>query len=626
MLLVLFFTPFNLRASAHSIIKDITIHDEIDHIYEKLKKFVHESEKNDNLAVYTQKDEIADYLREELIRSFKKRSRLFCFPQLDSDTFNTCIAYLHTKKQSCDRPDILLHTWSYLSGIKVIGLKNSSTYYLKNMHLKKRFLPHDKSDEEPLLLFGTNYICVGHDEKSHDKKIGDFHQHVPCTRKLLNSSVYYRKIISYKAIKEWQHIYWDFFKEELVPLSSFLTDSSSNSNNKQSSKVGALLDVVLRLNPHCKTTAMYSLGLVKLFGNTAVYLSQKSSNESRSKLISGPCLLSSTDYLGLQSGIFIETQHTFDNIIDYLFGCMLFRRGLFTGPTPPDKTLSVALYVPHYTLSFYPKKEKAINDHLAHFAPHIAITIQKYLEVLTLEEVKKLQNEDQKKFAKHFRCYVQLNVEEVTDQLLLALIEKLIARINNLQLQIPLIQREVLKEEFEQLLFEPEDAIDLSGKSIKNRFSTLISDDSSKLPSADNEASVIGVPDIIRHLTCYEYQMIKNIDLSGNSISDEGAGKLATALEKNIIPLLERLNLSENLTTQKAFTLFESLLSRYNFRYLILVPGPLESDVNGIPSVDPSLLNKVIWVPSHWIDTFKSQEKLDAEHAKHHHDYYRYYS
>lgn len=239
---------------------------------ENKKKYNYEKKYNEE--IYLKREKNIKVLRDRF-KSEEHRSSLFCFPELDVNTFNHCIRYLDSLNKNPDKDKVaILYMWSYLTGIKVFGLKGISDYYFENNHLiSLAFNEQTPSEEVPthskpviknlILKFTFEHINI---ELGEDHKM-----QIPVPHDLILSSVFYRTHFNKKSLpesaKEYPLFVYDFFKNELSPLNPKLT--------------GALLECVLRLK--IDETPYYSLGLMKLFKNTAIYLSSDKSGEKISE-------------------------------------------------------------------------------------------------------------------------------------------------------------------------------------------------------------------------------------------------------------------------------------------------------------------------------------------------------
>ena len=125
------------------------------------------------------------------------------------------------------------------------------------------------------------------------------HQHFAVPSSLVSSSVFYRSNFGKSKLvhaRERQMFVKEFFTNEVRQLFGDLNEIEK----WEDEQVRAVLSCVLRMD---QDIPRFSLGLVNLFQNTAIYLS---SEEGSSRIITGPCSISSISYLGLQDGIFIE--------------------------------------------------------------------------------------------------------------------------------------------------------------------------------------------------------------------------------------------------------------------------------------------------------------------------------
>jgi len=256
-------------------------------IISRIKEVVNYESNN----IYTKREKIMKNLCEHL-------PILFSIPHLDIHTYNICILYLAKKHQKGKLSSVvLLHTWSFISGIKVIGLKHNSDFYYDNRHL----LPASK--EPPTLVFGDSIMAKSEEDIPHN--------HFDPPASLVSSSVFYRSNFGRSKLvdkRERQTFVKELFVGELCALEK---DQSKD-----------VLNCVLRVN---QNRPCFTIGLTNLFQNTAIYLS---SEEGKSRLITGPCSVSSISYLGLQNGIFVDKTTNTENVVDYLFGVQLFYRGL----------------------------------------------------------------------------------------------------------------------------------------------------------------------------------------------------------------------------------------------------------------------------------------------------------
>ncbi len=545
------FFPFSAVASNSSLDEEINI------ICSKIAQY------KDSSDIYFKRDQITRELREELLTL--RSSRLFSLPHLDIDTFNACIVSLKrkyyeekTKAEYDQNLDILLHAWSYLSGVRVFGLKKDHSHYYSNKHLPSCCnLPPSKEDL-PQDLVSQLIFYMDKIELQIQKDGQECTVLVPSS--LILSSVFYRSNFGqsamYEDAKENQVFVEEFFSDEIRPLFSKPLPSEGEQD-----QVRGVVKCVLRLK---EGKPCYSLGIIKLFQNTAIYLSAEGNG---SFLITGPCSIGSINYLGFQDGILIERmqyQHTI-NVLDYLFGLQFFHRGLF--------------------------KEYNELPHLKKVKYH-----PNYLGVLEEinEELTHLKEDGMRNFGLNFRQYMQ------PPHILHNTIEKLIKVIDAQQLSIPLIADHRLQNKW----FRPDDSVDLPGDIMFDKFSNRISDDRFVEAIRPEPGEILlPVRQLIEHLRCFSYQCIKKLNLSKNYISTEGACEIAQALSKNILPDLEELNLSSNKIGDGALSSFKPLLRRNNFKYLIIHSNYI--DVNALDSAFRSsqLFLKVIWAREAWLES-----------------------
>lgn len=539
------------------------INQEIHLLYEEMCKIVDgkSNEFTDKLDIYFKRKDIYIWLRELLNKKFFGKSRLANFPMLDTNTFNSCIYVLHDKySEENIRVNVLLHIWSYLTGIKVVRLKNNSMYYYNNKHL----LPNCGDNNTPELYFDVDEICtiIGSSCKDLPKNI-HIHQHHKVPRKLLLSSMFYRTLFNRTKLstKEVSIFILKFFKNEIQPLIDY---------NVQ---IKAFLNCVLRLKD---TNPCYSLGIIKLLQNTCIYFSNE---EGSSRSIISPCTISSIGYLGFQDGIFIEKtspESATQNVIDYLFGLQFYNRALFERYELEDEhnklKFQTAFYHPTYLTSI--KVDAELNS--------------------LLDTVKILPK---KQFGCAFRSYIQ-NTSEPSNEIH-KFIECVIDRIDTFQLKTPLRRHKPSKT----IWFDSSYDVDVSGKML------------------DTEEPRLTVNKLIKHLYLYETQKIINMNLSNNNINTDEAIKIAKALSYNIIPDLEELNMSSNQIYINALEKFKSLLLRGNFKRLILYNNNINiGEVVNIYA--PPLLNKVIWIPRKHLETYKLSGKISDEVERHHKNFY----
>ncbi len=550
-----------------------TVQEEVRLVYKEIKSITGDDSDNQCLRLYTNRKKIEGDLSNALINRWGSSSRLFAFPNLDVKTFNQSIQALRDiKNETTENYCALVQTWSFITGIKVIGLVEGVDCYYNNWHLWK---DSDDSEQQNPLRFNVDFICrtTGDhfSEKPHQDKT---HQHIKVPDSLFSSAVFYRTQFRKKALvnkKECPMIAAEFFQNE----KGFTSVSRGHALT--------LLNCVLR--PDMDNNPCYSLGLINLLQNTAIYTSKM---QGSSRLITGPCSLSSINYLGLQDGVLIEDGSYLENVIDFLFGIQFLYRGFSKKfPGPEAKELLCAEYYPHY--------------------PELLTLMGSNLGPM-------VQDNKTKEFARAFRNYVQGKRECLS----FSDFNQLMQKLDKWQLQIPLKSL----QNTETVWFDPEYDIDLSGPTMVKKFKNRISDDwivNSIVPNQDEQ--LLPVSSLLRYFTCPNYQMIRKLNLSGNSICNDGIQSIIKILDGNVLRDLEELDVSNNRFSQEALFSFSNLLKRQLFQFLIVHTNYFDPDK--LPEIfDIKERQKLIWCPESWLLGLLGNKKISKEDFLQHNHYY----
>lgn len=574
--------------------------DEVKHMEKTFEKLKQTRSEND---FYTERNDVRKILREELKRHFKENSRLAAFPQLDTETFNESIRYLQAqweKPEYKSKAALLLSIWSLIAGIEVVGLKGNGDYYFANEQLAKFLKPAERALADPIVIgFNGSSICIREEGRCHHHGT----EHIPIPRAFLKSAVIYRSNLNTQkinGIEEDQRIVWDFLKGETLALENL--NEEFESTQDALNMIHSLLNSVLRLTPH-ERLPLYSLGIVNLFKNTAIYISRR---PGHSRHIVGPCSVAGSSYVGLKDGIFIESNSKSmyqGSTIDYLFGVQFAARAFYRMyESTRTRGLTKTSYFPHYEFTNIDKK---------------------------LEEagLKKGDNTFSAKIGGSFRRLVQ-NIEDPEREKIIALIAYMIKKMNKRQLCIQLSSKDIYEKTNGIALFEPSVAVDLTRVPHKPAITDKLlagilisndtdedSDDTSKI----NE-NFISIDKVLKLLCCLEYQHIEKLNLSGNALSCEGAADLARLLAKNVAPRLLRLDLSDNrIEDGDELNEFQALLARDNFQFLMLFSNLL---TEGLPLSRKRLRAKVIWVDKESLDRFNTAQRIDEVELAAHQKYY----
>lgn len=553
-----------------------SVGDEVKFLYKYFSDKTTENVSQDEaLELYTEREAHCAALRSKLLIEFGDKSHLFSFPELDRQTYNTVIQILHDDyaARATINTDALLYLWSYLSGIKVVGLKNGSAYYDANFHVKK-LSPTNRSPQNLSLVFTPNDIFTKEEGKDDLERLP-----IDIAAEFRLRSAYFVSDMGRQALVdhvEEPDINWAFLRNELEPLKKFATAGVQGA-----SPAKVLLSRVLRHGSSEKANnPLLSHGIVTLLRNMAIYLSHK--QEADSKVIIGSFSIVSTSNLGLQDGIFLEKKEQLADTIDYLIGCKLFIRLFFRNfreyiwlekkndrGTRPSTVLKNEVS---------PNKPSTKGPNCTEFDPHYEF------RAISKDVMNTFIEKGYDAFAKQFRRYIRAGGLitgggnngnfNAPYNLLPALIEEL----NDKQLQIRLVSKGELLKALKVAWFEPDGAIDASGKAMTKKFQAMIGDESTyRLPdnfsatSKDDERmhdENLSVAHLILHLTCYPYRYTKTLNLAGNAISDKGALDLASCFNKGMLPLLVILDLSNNRISVLEIDTFASLLLRDCFKYL----------------------------------------------------------
>lgn len=500
----------------------------------------------DPSSLYLARNRVADSLREEL----SKDSHLYHFPDLDEESYNRFIISLEGCKNT---DDVRLHLWSYMVGIPIIGLAHTESYYDTCGHL----LPKASKDERTELEIspGLKSLCV---KISGQNEIGDKHKHYDVTDDMLHSVILYRKKFLYlsneKREEECQKICWSLLENDLTDLDK-LRDQDAQSVNGEQKLLTNLLRFLLRINHRGEKKPTFTLGLIKLFQNTAIYLS--TCLGKKSVTINSPCSRGGVTYFGLQDGIFIARSKCSEDDIATLFGEQFFRRAFFEAHPCDCDGCAAALkcaYYPHYTFEMLPRNLYSL-----------------------LKEQNKKGYEGEDDFAEEFALHMQGKATSL-------LVSHLIAYITLQQLQTRLCD----KSELLIVLFEPTSKVDLSNLKSKKRET---SDDESQ----DVLSKVEQFETALEHFRCKSYQGIRKIDLSNNDLGDRAIKKLAELLSKNVLPRLVELDISGNKITETGIAKFAKLLERDKFKRLIARSNRLN---HLSEDISEKIKKKVIWEDS----------------------------
>lgn len=547
------------------------LQEEITHVIEHLKTFL---ANNGDMGFYRDRELLSSNLR-ELLLSRSKDSRLFSFPVLDKETFNSSIQTLqelYANEQY--EPDLILFTWSLLSGIKVIGLREAAQYYFENRHLAK-YAQQCGNNCRPDITFSIEELAIS-DNLGHN-----FTLKIP--RDLDNSSVYLRSTFGNRSMigtEENAHFVYDFFYDEVVPLRSISEDFKL---------VKAILGTVLRFSVDNPRQPLFSLGLTTLFQNTAIYLSPA---DGRSRNVVSPCSVATINYLGLQDGIFIQSCSNLNGMVEYLFGIQFLHRYFdhFYKSTK-TRTVKKTEYYPHY--SPLSRLENSFSEE--GIAEHSTDYDQSFLS----------------KFGKNFKIYLQGQTEPFDPQKY-SRIADLIKDVDMFQLEVPLISTESLEKEEGGLFFEPADSVDLSSE-----------EKTAEVDRHDIYKTLQNREKLLRHLEGADFQGILKINISGIGLTKNDALKLTQLFKQNVLPRLEELNISNNSFGNQIAKEFVPLLNRYPFKILALYG----SERPNKPQIQSDkLLKKIIWVPKNWVDIFSSQGLLDQDQVKAHKRFHKIWS
>lgn len=595
----------------------VSVREEIKTMYDYFSDAVAQEEAG-ALKVYTERDKVASELQKKLLNMHGETSSLRNFPDLDQKTYNTAIRILADEffKRKTAKDDALLHVWSFLTGIKVVGLKHDAKYYQQNMHLKKLSGFQNLSDVVLSFTFEEIFARIRNDESS--RKV--LPVRIPAEFRL--RSAYYR---SHKGENdlidhvEWPSMTWEFLQDELAVLERFV-----NKNDPSSSPTRVLLTRLLLLNS--KNSPLYSHGIVTLLRNTALYLSEKIVDSSR--LLSGPFSIVTTSNFGLQDGIFLENRAHLADDIDYLIGSELFGRLFFRserermwaydskGSKEPMKTKMV---------STVPSQKDSIKGPISVcYVPHYRFF------TIDHETISAIIAKGVDRFSTKFRNYIKAggtiagggnhgNYNKPYD-VLPALIEELESK----QLNIRLISENELAQAVSVVWFKPVYVVDISAEVMKKIFGNTVTDTSlAKCLRPREGETLLPVSALMLHLTCYPYRFIEKLIIADSSIADEGAREIAQGFAKGILPHLAVLDLSNNRITNFKDTAFQALLEREKFNYLIIILNPFEGVVPAFER--PDCLEKVIFlyedslatpsiataVPPHLIEAHTAYYKAD---------------
>jgi hypothetical protein len=579
--------------------------DELRHMEKTFEKLKQTKPEND---FYTKRNDLRKVLREELKRQFKENSRLAAFPHLDTDTFNESVRYLHAqwaKPEYKPKAALLLSIWSFISGIEVVGLKKSGDYYFTNQQLEKFLRPAERELVHPIVVgfYGSN-MCIRKERRCHHQdKVAE---HIRIPRAFLKSAVIYRSNVNTQninGVEEDQRIVWDFLEGETLSLDSLNQIFEGSADNLN--KIHALLNCVLRLTSGDRLPK-YSLGIVNLFQNTAIYISTSS---GASRVVVGPCSVAGSSYIGFKNGIFIEgtsKSRSHGAMIDYLFGIQFSDRAFWRMyESSRTAALMKTSYFPHYKFKDASRmlQEAGLTTGVNTFSSKMGGAFRRYIE----------------------------NVEDAGGERIIALIAYLIKEIDERQLRVQLSSKDMYEKTHGKALFEPSVAVDLTrvphkpaitDENLADFANSLVSDENDDdMSKIDNK--FISIDTVLRLLSCLEYQHIEKLNLSGNALSSEGAVAIATLLAKNVAPRLLKLDLSDNrIEDAEELKEFEALLSRDNFKFLLLFSNHL---TKGLPLTSQQLRAKVIWVDKESLNRFHAAQRIDEVELAAHQKYYTQY-
>jgi hypothetical protein len=490
--------------------------------------------------IYTQRTQISQQLRSVL----DKNSPLVPFPQLSSKIYDELSQILQKiYKAEPSKAPYILHLWSYMTGIPVVGLRHGKNYYAYNNHL----IPEATKEECKglRLALGTLNFRVTVDrmgvelQKLHTKPSEISHSAWVCVKEHIDNPLSNEQ-------EEAPRIAWSLIEEDLVPLEEI--------GSERIDKV--LTKFLFKKRSLRSKKNSYSFGLIKLFQNTALYLSL--ADDDSSGVIVSPCSKDTISYFGLIDGIFIDRvlldKHS--ERIHHLFGEQLFIRGFFRkipcfhrefGECEDCQHTVRGLYYPHYDLT-------EVDD-----------TCKKYSLASDSESLlaKKCQ------FVQAFSSYME-NRDEAS-------VERLIKFIDKQQLKIVLSTGESSLRQ----LCRPGYTLEIN--------SMVGSEDESLSGTTWNVHSFIET--LIEHLTQVEYQIARKIDLSNNQLTNTEVEALGKVFNKNILSHLRQVDLSRNSIKRKGLLALHGLLKRDSF---------LELRVSGSPkslpaSFSPRVANKIIW-------------------------------
>jgi len=505
---------------------------------ESLVKHIEQVTSHDGSEIYTNREEVGKDLKGML----SIHSPLRPFPLLSIQTYETLIEALKAVlKKDEAKASSLLHVWSYMVGIPVVGLKHGRKYYEWDNHLMPE--ASRKECKELGIAIDAFQFCVripaldGADEKyAHLDMPNEVSvSALVCKEKRLQQA-------SAKEIREVQGIGWPLLKDQLVSLERW-----------ESSLLADFMRKLLFKTVDNKLA--YSYGLIELWKNTAIYFSVKDGEDS--DVIVSPCSKNSVSYFGFQDGVFIENGTLRKGTYHGLFGKQFLFRGLFTKhpctteyPKKCDtcKTAFKALYEPHYSFKLLSDEGQGLLQAMRACGSYDLL---------------------ESSFMRDFCDYVEGRT--VTPNVS----KKLIKYMNALQRKI------VLSDSLpgENFLFNPTFSVELP-KVVKSK------------DRQDNESltpmGLISV--LISHLECVRHQDTQSIDLSNNCIGDDEVVLLGHALDKNIVPDLETLNLSNNAITRKGLLALKKLLRRDTFQTLKIA----FNRVHTLPAALESVADKVV--------------------------------
>jgi len=496
-------------------------------------------------------------------QSPRKWSKLSAMPSLDQDTFVRAIQIMKRIFNSSQNNSplfysSLLHAWSYLSGIPVVGLKNDGDYYYRNNHL--RWLNNST------LEFSSGSI--------HETNNSDLVKVLDVPQELLDSALFFRRNlvnVDLRGTQERQLISWPLLKDQNLPLDELPKPFLLR-----------FLSTVLRLN--AQKHPVFSLGIVNLFKNTALYLTPTA---SQCRILASPCSVAATSYLGFQDGIMLESGAVQDGVFEKLIGKQFFRRAFaknFSDSVDSEFKIPSADFVPHFTFN-------------------LGSTIK---------------TSDMNKFSEVFGHYLIEPEADLDNALELTKVRDVIEELRSYELQACLTTVEELKSKVQGTLIEFEADINLSGILCRTELDS--ESEGSENDSSNEKSRNVSVTfnDLLQYVGCNAYQNIKTLNLSHNSLEDRDVKKLGELLAKNLLPNLEELNLSNNNLSEAVIRFLSSLLHRNVFKLLILC----DNNIPKVPRIDHNLLRKVVWLPSYAFNAYDGVDEVQCIVKQNHYEFY----